>query len=889
MRIDAAIADPSSSSSEAATRAARSTENTELDDSLGNNGLTRTESRRPPKSAQRTRSISTNSFRLSHTPYNDNGESIGEKGNWPDSQASSPQEVATPTFGPTVTHRQIRPYPSSPALAIANGQSASVSSSPRLPARSNSRSFVKSSAPGSSSFEQASQGSPAPSIPPRSRSGSRPQSRINTGVPEQNGPYVSTPTIAESQEYASKQQHMQKKSSSNTLRGHNESEDSVDQSLAPSLLPSDPIPPPSSDQYDRSISRDQAARPALRKQTSTDPAAIYRQQQQDPSVSHDRVPSHHMSERRPTRDNGQSGGGNSAYVDIRDENRFKDPSGDAKQGTERGRSQRQEEEDSKGGIFKWARSRSKSKDASASRQNPDAPTYPEYNPALIPSRSASSAGMQRAKSVPRKPSNQSLQGNGDGRPPYSAATLNNVQPPTPSGSTHLQHNKSISKPGINPSNDASTSQPAASLNVSTNTNTTYHEKMIRGMGMGSTPIVPAVLLTPQPSFPTTSSGSAPPGGMRNMALAMMKQEGSPSSSELQMQQRQHQLQQTQMLHLQQQQRLAASAANSTSPPATPTSPRNQVNALQNPLSHPTGAAGAGAAAPTQRLVATRIYIQTETDFKSLNLAPNTTALDALQMLQQRGTFGEPGDGRYHDRWTVFEYSKEFLIERPLRDFEVLLDIMKTWEADKDNKMICKGFPARGELSAKEIIRLVGPAGQQGFVRPHGWVHLETKKSKWVKRYLHITDTAVYHSKDSKFNGESMLCLLRNFDVYSVQVPRKKAPTKFGFAMKSSDSIHMYETPEDDYIHYICVESGESLREWLVGLRAAKGMFMYNANPEVVREGQRHADELMSSANQDGLLSRGNLTDEQVSMAEAKLAGLGMSLSSSLSLRGNRSR
>ncbi|KAI8605521.1 hypothetical protein EDD21DRAFT_299422 [Dissophora ornata] len=233
-----------------------------------------------------------------------------------------------------------------------------------------------------------------------------------------------------------------------------------------------------------------------------------------------------------------------------------------------------------------------------------------------------------------------------------------------------------------------------------------------------------------------------------------------------------------MLHLQQQQRLAASAANSTSPPATPTSPRNQVNALQNPLSHPTGAAGAGAAAPTQRLVATRIYIQTETDFKSLNLAPNTTALDALQMLQQRGTFGEPGDGRYHDRWTVFEYSKEFLIERPLRDFEVLLDIMKTWEADKDNKMICKG--------------------QQGFVRPHGWVHLETKKSKWVKRYLHITDTAVYHSKDSK-----------------------KAPTKFGFAMKSSDSIHMYETPEDDYIHYICVESGESLREWLVGLRAAK--------------------------------------------------------------------
>lgn len=67
----------------------------------------------------------------------------------------------------------------------------------------------------------------------------------------------------------------------------------------------------------------------------------------------------------------------------------------------------------------------------------------------------------------------------------------------------------------------------------------------------------------------------------------------------------------------------------------------------------------------------------------------------------------------------------------------------------------------------------------------------------------------------------MLCLLRNFDVYAVQVPRKKAPTKFGFALKSSDKVHLFETPEDDYIHYVCTDSGESLREWLVGLRASK--------------------------------------------------------------------
>ena len=46
------------------------------------------------------------------------------------------------------------------------------------------------------------------------------------------------------------------------------------------------------------------------------------------------------------------------------------------------------------------------------------------------------------------------------------------------------------------------------------------------------------------------------------------------------------------------------------------------------------------------------------------------------------------------------------------------------------------------------------------------------------------------------------------------------------------------------------------------------MFMYHANPEMIRQGQKHAAELLASA------TRENLTEEQVSMAEAKLAGWG---------------
>jgi len=63
--------------------------------------------------------------------------------------------------------------------------------------------------------------------------------------------------------------------------------------------------------------------------------------------------------------------------------------------------------------------------------------------------------------------------------------------------------------------------------------------------------------------------------------------------------------------------------------------------------------------------------------------------------------------------------------------------------------------------------------------------------------------------------------------------------------------------------------------------------MYHANPEVIREGQRRETELSSGTN-DGL-ARGNLTEEQVSIAEAKLAGLGVSFNSNLNVAGGRSR
>jgi len=363
--------------------------------------LARTESRRsvtpavplPPKSAQRSRSISNNFGRLSQ---------ISGEGSIQEGLSSPLEEASNPSLSPLAPPRKfLRPYPSSPSLNTANGQLAPAS--PRIPARSNSRSVKSTAVIGSQSnsndptpLSPSLGGGPPPFIPPRARSGSRSLSRSNTmNRPETGAEHAhtyATPAISEDYEGHSSAQeqhakspateepresktaeatsasqgHIRKKSSSNILRPSEEVNDSAGHTLAPSLLPAEPIPSSSERRLQRTPTSEDVdfeTRPVLRKQKSVDPAAMYRQQSQDHMMKDLPSVSRHASERRPNRERQQSNSGHGG--------RLREPTQEILDAQERGRSHTSDGSSSKGGLFSWARSRSKSRDAPSTRPNYD--------------------------------------------------------------------------------------------------------------------------------------------------------------------------------------------------------------------------------------------------------------------------------------------------------------------------------------------------------------------------------------------------------------------------------------------------------------------------------------------------------------------------------------
>jgi hypothetical protein len=44
-----------------------------------------------------------------------------------------------------------------------------------------------------------------------------------------------------------------------------------------------------------------------------------------------------------------------------------------------------------------------------------------------------------------------------------------------------------------------------------------------------------------------------------------------------------------------------------------------------------------------------------------------------------------------------------------------------------------------------------------------------------------------------------------------------------FALKSQDSIAMFENP-DEYMHYLCADHFEKMNDWVMSIRSAKVIF-----------------------------------------------------------------
>ncbi|KAH6584705.1 hypothetical protein BASA60_000856 [Batrachochytrium salamandrivorans] len=181
--------------------------------------------------------------------------------------------------------------------------------------------------------------------------------------------------------------------------------------------------------------------------------------------------------------------------------------------------------------------------------------------------------------------------------------------------------------------------------------------------------------------------------------------------------------------------------------------------------------------------------------------------------------------------------KKITTQRPIRDWEIVTDIISAWDsANSVNAIVMKKYGYRVTLSCKSL------TGR--FPRVQGYLYLELKPGKWQKRFCVLRDSIIYYYQEAdKLSTETMLCNLLQFDVYTLSQHKKRTPTEFYFALRSTGSPSVYESKED-YCKIVSVEKRERLYDWVLALRLARNERMFIDYPETFED---YENEISSKA------------------------------------------
>ncbi|KAF2483334.1 hypothetical protein BDY17DRAFT_297276 [Neohortaea acidophila] len=196
-----------------------------------------------------------------------------------------------------------------------------------------------------------------------------------------------------------------------------------------------------------------------------------------------------------------------------------------------------------------------------------------------------------------------------------------------------------------------------------------------------------------------------------------------------------------------------------------------------------------------------------------------------------------------DSAVLLEYFISVGIQRPLRQFERMQDVMNSWTHDRQNYLILID-PGTG--SAEAELTLAGIPSQ--LPRKQSWVlEYSQKVGKWDKRIvtLHpsglITQAARNGNVDAARTKE--IGYLSDCDIY-VPTPAKvrgkiKPPRRFCFAVKSQQDMSCFGSL-CDYVHFFCTHDRQTADTFYAAVQGWRSRYLVGGLREDVK-GKRGDD------------------------------------------------
>ncbi|EXJ78409.1 hypothetical protein A1O1_08809 [Capronia coronata CBS 617.96] len=236
----------------------------------------------------------------------------------------------------------------------------------------------------------------------------------------------------------------------------------------------------------------------------------------------------------------------------------------------------------------------------------------------------------------------------------------------------------------------------------------------------------------------------------------------------------------------------------------------------------------------------RVSIQHRTTSITLPVTPSTTTKDILKSASM--TMSEQVDPRTA---VLLESYSQLGLERPLRRYERIRDVMNSWDNDNQNRLF---LVAEDEYAAQGLG--FGDAPRQQPAATTVQIYHSHKPGRWDKRWVRLReDGQMTISKKENGLDSTNICHLSDFDVYTPtasQMKKLKPPKKLCFAFKSQAKSSMFLSGAN-FVHFFCTKDKATADKWYQAVHSWRSWYLVN----MLGEGQHTPSEPAISRQQLG--------------------------------------
>ncbi|KAJ5563065.1 hypothetical protein N7461_001826 [Penicillium sp. DV-2018c] len=180
-----------------------------------------------------------------------------------------------------------------------------------------------------------------------------------------------------------------------------------------------------------------------------------------------------------------------------------------------------------------------------------------------------------------------------------------------------------------------------------------------------------------------------------------------------------------------------------------------------------------------------------------------------------------------EKFILMESFARVGLERPLRRYEHVREVLNSWSHDADNHFIIippSGVEALAQLDARHA-----PSQPPSPVTVH--IYHSQRPRKWDKRYVTLrADGQVTISKKENAKEQTNICHLSDFDIYfpSARALNKdiKPPKKLCFAIKSQQKSSMFLSTEN-FLHFFSTNDKSVADTWYRSVQKWRSWYLVN--------------------------------------------------------------